>query len=91
MSAAAFGVILAAALTADRCCEQGTINRVVVVNGHTLEVAKMLKKIGELDEGGTVSDTLYVTTTDSLPSPSDGWPSIHSPACERLTASSAWG
>ena len=35
----------------------------------------MLKKIGELDEGGTVSDTLYVTTTDSLPSPIGGWPS----------------
>ena len=38
----------------------------VVVNGHTLEVAKMLKKIGELAPGPSKTTRAYLHTEESV-------------------------
>lgn len=52
----------------------GRVTRVMVLCGHTNDVAKILEKIYELDEGGTASSTVYIATTDSPPVPGNGWP-----------------
>eukprot|EP01043_Picozoa_sp_COSAG02_P003338 COSAG02_NODE_81_length_39811_cov_51.728898_20_plen_314_part_00 len=57
--------------------DQGTsqaVTRVVVVTGHTDQVAEMLVAIAKENHGGTVDKTVYVSTTDSVPIPAAGWP-----------------